>query len=790
MKTRPRFWWCIIAVFTAAALPLVAQAPLTGGTLAAEKGGFFAENSQAVKRLYINISESEKIVFPKPVEEYRATFPGVAKLEQPMDNILLVEGIRVGRTTITVISGDQIYRFHVTTFEGRGADEANINNEFSEQGLVDLTARFDKKKHDQVLIEGNVETPEQLAQASQIVKKYTPFFINKAAIGKLEVDVNTSTPEEQEIEKTIEKLAGVPNLKVKVKFELRQKEVSITESATTGNPVVTNTSTSANGASSTSTAPLVPPDSQGKAPEPEPTKGTLEQSTVSQLEGVPAKIFLYGNVRDDLERSKAIRVARTFCTLVVSFLTLDDPIQVRFQCYWLDVNLTKARNVGVQWPNSLTYRALNAPAATAQTGTSSMGTMFRKVFSGEGSKLMENITAGLTANADVTMNMLETIGVSRVMQAPVVTVFNGQTGFFRSGGQFPVQTTTLNADGTRTNATVYRDFGISISILPMNLERSGPDGLTEDILNSDGTRSIPTMMDVKGIVNPIGRNNFTLPPEVDESLKMVDENGNIAVRLNTQVSALDFSQVDAQGNPQIIDKQAVTRAVLKDGEPLVVAGVMDQNYVKTVRKIPFLGDIPFFGELFKNRNAANDDVREIIFVLRPKIVRAKSSSLEDHFPKPFLDENRKAILQVAPDLVPTLNGRPKPYESKESKGAPMESSRFVPSNEGSAVEAVPLIDVTPATPVPAPLKPATTPTPPSVVPMELKDEAAPSASSPAAPMTPSVEKPAAEATEPAKIKEGPKTRTRPEAPDDSAILKEQPQTSRLKKKPTIEVRNP
>ncbi len=757
----------------------------------------------AVKRIYINVSETEKILAPKAIDDYMTSFAGVAKITQTSDKVLLIEAIRAGRTTITVVSGEEIHRYHVTTFDGRGADEANVNNEFATKGYQNLIARFDKVNRDQLLIEGKAETQEQLDDAVQIAKHYVDIVVLKAKLSSdIDEDLEVASPEEKEIEKTIEKIANVKGLRVKVKFEMRQRATRITESASTGNPIITSSTTSSSGATSSTTAPLVPPDSSGR--EPEPIKGTLEESTIDQLEGVPAKIFLFGRVKDDLQRSQAIRVARTFCQLVVSFLTVEDPIQIRFQAWIMDVNLTKARNVGVRWPDSVSYRALQGAATTTAgttlnplnslgIGATSVGTVFSKMFSGgKNNSPMQNITAGLNANVDVAIQILETEGITKVIQAPVIMITNGQTGSFTTGGSIPIETTSVTGTTTQTNIE-YQPYGTSIQILPLNLERSGPGGASIDILNAASQPTIPTMMDAKAIINPIGRNNFTLPPEIDDSLKMVDEYGNIGVRVNVGITSIDTSRAaSSTGAVSLEDKQTYTRVIVRDGQPIILSGFYQKQYAEGNRKVPFLGDIPLIGGLFKNKSIANDDTREIIVVLKPTIVRLATSSPETIFPEPKMKEMTQLAHDMDPKIANKSKGKNEPYKGNGStkKKKPLESQEKA-TPDSNAVEEVPLIDVTPkinATeeapmirraetvtpsedePVIPQLIPETPLTPETPTPVELKEEEG----------VPVEKKAEPSPQTPTRMKEGPKTRVRPEAPDDSGLLQEQTRLRLLK----------
>jgi type II secretory pathway component GspD/PulD (secretin) len=63
-----------------------------------------------------------------------------------------------------------------------------------------------------------------------------------------------------------------------------------------------------------------------------------------------------------------------------------------------------------------------------------------------------------------------------------------------------------------------------------------------------------------------------------------------------------------------------TLARVKNHETLVIGGLIDQNKESTIRKIPFLGDLPLIGNAFRNTDA-DDTERELIIFITPHIYR-------------------------------------------------------------------------------------------------------------------------------------------------------------------------
>ena len=60
--------------------------------------------------------------------------------------------------------------------------------------------------------------------------------------------------------------------------------------------------------------------------------------------------------------------------------------------------------------------------------------------------------------------------------------------------------------------------------------------------------------------------------------------------------------------------------MVKDGETLVVGGLLENDESKQVGKVPFLGDIPFIGALFRS-SSVDKTKSELVIMLTPHILR-------------------------------------------------------------------------------------------------------------------------------------------------------------------------
>ncbi len=101
----------------------------------------------------------------------------------------------------------------------------------------------------------------------------------------------------------------------------------------------------------------------------------------------------------------------------------------------------------------------------------------------------------------------------------------------------------------------------------------------------------------------------------------INLHGEIILKLSVEVSALgpNLGTVD---EPQyaIRTRKASSSLILRDGEPVIIAGLLSDEERRTVRKIPLLGDIPVVGHLFSNLDS-NDIKTDLLMTITPVILR-------------------------------------------------------------------------------------------------------------------------------------------------------------------------
>lgn len=87
-----------------------------------------------------------------------------------------------------------------------------------------------------------------------------------------------------------------------------------------------------------------------------------------------------------------------------------------------------------------------------------------------------------------------------------------------------------------------------------------------------------------------------------------------------------FIDLPLYGTVPEINRHEVNTAVLVgDGETVVIGGVYEFTDRESIAKVPFLGDIPFLGNLFKKRGRSKEKAELLVFVT-PKVLRVASAT--------------------------------------------------------------------------------------------------------------------------------------------------------------------
>ena len=146
--------------------------------------------------------------------------------------------------------------------------------------------------------------------------------------------------------------------------------------------------------------------------------------------------------------------------------------------------------------------------------------------------------------------------------------------------------------------------------------------------------------------------------EVGTTLKVtphINKDGYITMTIEPEVSRVKAAAISGFYDPQ--KRYAKTTVMVKNGETIVIAGLIATSDSITKRKVPILGDIPVLGKIFQSESKDKDD-SEIVIFITTYIVEDESEVVRDFGPEFGLDlgKVKKATLDLLPSLGKTAKG--------------------------------------------------------------------------------------------------------------------------------------
>ena len=189
---------------------------------------------------------------------------------------------------------------------------------------------------------------------------------------------------------------------------------------------------------------------------------------------------------------------------------------------------------------------------------------------------------GIATSIRSMINLLEQNGDAVVLAEPRLSCRSGATARFVAGGELPIpQAGNLGAIDVQ-----FKEYGVKFDISPV----AGSDGL-------------------------------------------------IRAKVATEISSIDFD-VQVKDVPGLLKRRAETEVSLREGETLIIAGLLRQDASGNVDKVPGLGDVPVLGALFRSRMYREQQTDLVVFVT-PRFV--EDPALEASARREALDSRMAAV---------------------------------------------------------------------------------------------------------------------------------------------------
>ncbi len=143
------------------------------------------------------------------------------------------------------------------------------------------------------------------------------------------------------------------------------------------------------------------------------------------------------------------------------------------------------------------------------------------------------------------------------------------------------------------------------------------------------------------------------------------DTGEITMVVNPKTSSASDSVTVTSGgtssfyrDPEVRSTKSIIK--VKDGETVVLGGMIHQEKQETRQKVPILGDIPVFGALFRNKNVSKNIDRELLVFITPRIIKdsatkiAKKENFISRYPSAQAPLSRSDRRQEISDLLNTF----------------------------------------------------------------------------------------------------------------------------------------
>ena len=295
-----------------------------------------------------------------------------------------------------------------------------------------------------------------------------------------------------------------------------------------------------------------------------------EQVSAASVDG---NLVLSGVVSDAGKADKVRALAASIAgeakgSQVINRMTVATPNQVNLQVRIAEVQVNKLNDIGVNWQkigSELSFMTNNPVTIMGElTNTLRVGHL-----------------GGEAVRA--TIDALTQEGFITDLAEPNLTAMSGQTASFLAGGEFPVPINGSSAatGGFPTITVEFKSFGVSLAFTP-------------------------TVIDAQHL-------NLRVRPEVSQ-LSTV---GAVSVPLTATASVTI---------PALTVRRAETSIELGSGETFALAGLLQQTSQQLVSKVPWIGDVPVLGALFRSDRFQRGET-DLVVIVTPYLVQPSQTRL-------------------------------------------------------------------------------------------------------------------------------------------------------------------
>ena len=281
-------------------------------------------------------------------------------------------------------------------------------------------------------------------------------------------------------------------------------------------------------------------------------------------------IVLSGTVSSTIRMQRALDLATRYAPERVSnLMTVGGVQQVMLKVRFAEMqrSVSKSLQASLATGGSVLDGDLGLELGTGNAAPlAGVDSVSDKLFSGAGSQgaIMFGFNAG-GLEVGILLEALEAKGVVRTLAEPNLTSLSGQEATFLAGGEYPVPVS--QEDGAIT--VEFKPFGVELNFIPRVL-----DG---DLINL----------------------------ELEAAVSSIDPS-----------SGVDIGAIRIDGFSR---RETTTTVELRDGESFAIAGLLQDDFRDLNSQVPWLGDIPVLGALFRSAEYQREQ-SELVIIITPHLV--------------------------------------------------------------------------------------------------------------------------------------------------------------------------
>ena len=279
-------------------------------------------------------------------------------------------------------------------------------------------------------------------------------------------------------------------------------------------------------------------------------------------------------------------VPEVFKQIEETLLLLDvEPVQIMIQAEIIETTTNAIKNIGIKYGSQAQTLKVTYGATADGEGQNFSTAIAPPLTENFINQVMETTLSSadlfqygtLTASSmEILMQLFQSNQDTKTLSSPRVLTINNEPAIFKVAADAAIGTESVNV--TQTQQTISQaervETGVILKVIPQ-----------------------------------------------------VNKHGDIFMYLEPSIATAQTSAFSADFmDPQV--RASSSTVIVKDSETVMIAGLIKTNNVEVVQKVPFLGDIPLFGEVFRSRNKTAEDTEVLIFVT-PHVVKKRKPLNEE-----------------------------------------------------------------------------------------------------------------------------------------------------------------